>query len=389
MNEAPNQQRKNILWLASWYPNRDDQYTGDFIQRHAQAAALENNIHVLYVTATNSAKLKFENVQKGHNGLTEQIIYLKTANGIYNKLIKHYYWFKQFQKAIKNYIDTKGLPHAVHVHVSWKAGLIALWLKKKYGLHYYITEHWGIYNRIVKDNFFEKNFIVRYLIKKIFKESVQLISVSHFLAQNVKSWLSNPKVTIIPNVVNTRLFFPQRQKHNKFTFIHVSSIVPLKNVKGILNAFKLCSISPLFESIQLMIVGTKDNSYQDYVKKLGIERNVILKPEILYTEVAKEMRLAHCLILNSIMENSPCVIGEAHCSGLPVIATNVGGIPELVNETNGILLPPNNDEALAKAILHVFENYHHYNTISIAKTGAKKFAYNSVAKQLDLVYNKL
>ena len=43
-------QRKKILWLASWYPNRNDPFDGDFIQRHARAAAIDHDIHVIHVS---------------------------------------------------------------------------------------------------------------------------------------------------------------------------------------------------------------------------------------------------------------------------------------------------------------------------------------------------
>ena len=45
-------QRKKILWLVSWYPNRNDKFDGDFIQRHARAAAIYHDVHVIFVTDT-------------------------------------------------------------------------------------------------------------------------------------------------------------------------------------------------------------------------------------------------------------------------------------------------------------------------------------------------
>ena len=51
-----------------------------------------------------------------------------------------------------------------------------------------------------------------------------------------------------------------------------------------------------------------------------------------------EMQQAHSFVLNSNIENAPCVISEALCCGLPVIATRVGGVPEMVDKFNGILV---------------------------------------------------
>ena len=66
-------QRKKILWLVSWYPNRNDRFTGDFIQRHARAAAVYHDIYVLYVVAGQVAS-EVEHEINVAGGLTEHII---------------------------------------------------------------------------------------------------------------------------------------------------------------------------------------------------------------------------------------------------------------------------------------------------------------------------
>jgi len=53
-------ERKKILWLVSWYPNKYDLFDGDFIQRHAKAAALYNDIHVLFIKAFDEQLIKEE-----------------------------------------------------------------------------------------------------------------------------------------------------------------------------------------------------------------------------------------------------------------------------------------------------------------------------------------
>ena len=65
--------RKKVLWLVSWYPNKYDLFDGDFIQRHAKAAALYDNIHVLFVK-TSDQQQTAETERKEENGLVEEII---------------------------------------------------------------------------------------------------------------------------------------------------------------------------------------------------------------------------------------------------------------------------------------------------------------------------
>lgn len=177
--------RKKILWLASWYPNKNDPFDGDFIQRHARAASLYNDIHVIYVTDAFINK----SVEESFNfatGLTEQVIYFKKQKGFIGRLKKQLAWRKLFLQAAKNYITKYGMPHLVHVHVPWKAGLIALCLKKQYGLNFIVSEHWGIYNIAVKDNYASKPAWMRDLIRKIFNEAKHFVSVSKSLAEGVQ-----------------------------------------------------------------------------------------------------------------------------------------------------------------------------------------------------------
>ena len=123
-------ERKKILWLVSWYPNRNDRFDGDFIQRHARAAAIYHDIHVIFVTDADLDHA-LEEEWNYATGLTEQIIYFKTTTGFLKRTRKHLVWKSLFRGAVKKYISQHGQPDLVHVHVPWKAGTIALWAKEK------------------------------------------------------------------------------------------------------------------------------------------------------------------------------------------------------------------------------------------------------------------
>jgi len=74
-----------------------------------------------------------------------------------------------------------------------------------------------------------------------------------------------------------------------------------------------------------------------------------------HDRVADWMRAADVLCLPSRMEGLPNVVLEAHACGIPVVASRVGGIPEQVNDDNGILVPPGDARALAEALARAFE----------------------------------
>src|SRR5689334_23317419 len=104
--------RKKILWLASWYPNQTDAFTGDFIQRHAIAAALYNDIHIIHVQpvpkASITGSVKEEIIKK--EGLTEQIIYFKRPAHFFSKTRTFLKWLKLFRTAVRQYMNDYGKP---------------------------------------------------------------------------------------------------------------------------------------------------------------------------------------------------------------------------------------------------------------------------------------
>jgi glycosyltransferase involved in cell wall biosynthesis len=377
--------RKKILWLASWYPNKTDPFDGDFVQRHARAAAIYHDIHILFATTAN-LKTSAEVEIKQATGLTEQFIYFTEPKGIFKWLRKQVTYRKLFLDAIKQYIDSNGLPDLLHVHVPWKAGLIALQVQRKFGIKFIVTEHWGIYNRIVADNWFTQSFYVREGIASVIRRAQTLVSVSSFLGERINEFVVPKAYTVIPNVVDTSLFYLKQEKYSKFTFIHVSNMVPLKNVDVILKAFyKLRQQVTL--DVQLILVGNRNNEYVQLAHDLELLNScVFFKGEIAYQEVANEMQRCHSLLMCSSIENAPCVIAEALCCGLPIVSTNVGGTPELVDDTNGILLPDIEESTFAYAMQDMVESYEKYNPELISSKAARKFRYSTVAEQFRTLY---
>jgi glycosyltransferase involved in cell wall biosynthesis len=376
-------ERKRILWLVSWYPNKFDPFDGDFIQRHARAAALHHDIHVLFVKQSEEQG-EVHTVWGGEGGLTEQLIYMPKKKGLVGKLTNHREW-QAYYKAQVSRIIKREKPHVIHVHVPWKAGLIALWVKRKFNVPYLITEHWGIYNRVVEDNIHTRPFWVRFYLKTIFREAKAFASVSQFLAKGVNETLVRKDFVVIPNVVDTDLFTASRHKYDRFTFLHVSNMVPLKNVGGIVKAFA-GFLTNTGAKAQLVFVGNRD-SVPFNIQAAGLTPDsIVLRGEVPYEKVAEEMRRSHVFVLNSLIENSPCVIGEASCCGLPVIATAVGGVPELVNETNGILVGPNDTAQLTTAMISAWQNWQEWDPVKISSDAHQKYSEAAVGEAFTRLY---
>lgn len=377
-------ERKKILWLTSWYPNRTDRFDGDFIQRHARAAAIFHDIHVIHV-AESVMEPSAKDEWNFATGLTEQVIYFRKASGIFSRFKKFWKWKQLYQQAIQSYIEKNGLPDLVHVHVPWKAGLLALWMKRKYGTSFIISEHWGIYDPSASDSFFNRPALSQKLLKDIYRESSAFITVSEALAKSVEAVTQVKYDRIIPNVVDTTLFHYRPGKYSRFSFIHVSNMVPLKNAGTILQAFH--ELVNQGAEAQLIMIGNRDDQYVELAGSMGIlNQSVFFRGEISYNEVAEEVRRSHCFVLFSDSETFSCVVAEALCAGLPVITSRVGALPELVHERNGILVNPGETEGLLQAMKQIIGNYEEYDKLQMAREATEKYGYPRVAEMFDELY---
>ncbi len=125
------------------------------------------------------------------------------------------------------------------------------------------------------------------------------------------------------------------------------------------------------------------------VEKLGLENVIKFHGYKDKKEIAEFMRNADLFVLPSEWENQPCVLIEALASGLPVVASEVGGIPEFINDSVGILVPPKDTQKLSAALDYMLDNFHRYDPEKIAAYARENFSYEAVANKLVNVYKRI
>lgn len=382
--------RKKILWLCSWYPGKTAPFNGDFIQRHARAASIFHDIYVIHIIGDNTGVIKKkERHIEELPGLTEHIVYYPKGRSFPGRLISGFKWLFIYKQAIRRYTVNYGKPDLVHVTIPVKAGIPGIWMKKKYKIPMVVTEHYGIYNDFAGDECFKnRSAFFKTITKKTIRLADKFISASKYLAEGINRLVIPKKYEIVHNTVDTDLFFYKVKPKYVFRFIHVSNMVELKNVVGILEAFKL--FLKKGGTAELVLVGGDDTLLKRKAKDLNFPDNLIaFRGEVPYDRVASEMQLSDCLILFSNIENSPCVIGEALCCGLPVIATEVGGIPELLDTEYSILVKPGDTDQLADAMIRMIHKSESINKENLAESAKNKFSYPVIGKRLSAIYSAL
>lgn len=369
------------IWLCSWFPNEKDLFRGDFIQRQAIATSLFLKIDVIHIVFCDEEKSEIRIV---NSQLTEHIFYLPKKN----KLLDEWNFFKTHQFFLKKFKEKNGMPDIIHAQIPLPSGRIALYWKYRFQIPYILTEHYGIYNKQVLDHFQTRSFLFRFFTKKIIQNASSFLPVSKSLGEDVNQVVTKIEYTDIPNVVDTNLFHYEKKISNLlFQFIHISDMSENKNVLGILKAVQLFSMTE--KHFQILFIGAKKQEIEKKARELGIAEYCLFMDSIPYDEVAKIVRNANVGILFSHSESQSCVVLEWLCSGLPVISSAVGGVRELINETNGILIPSNNHQALADAMKKIMINYATLNQQQISESAIRKYSYESVGKSIFEVYQKV
>ncbi len=380
----------NVVWLASWYPNRTSPTTGDFIERHAKAVAPFIDSLTIIAVIKDSAMPEngVEIIEQKENNISTYIIYYGAGkwSGLVEKMLSFKKYISLQQQLFNKLFDKNLLPDIVHVQVAMKAGLFAKKLKRKYNIPFVLTEHWTGYHPQSKPGLKEQGLYFSWLSKSIIKNASMFLPVSTDLGKTVNQYLLPVAFKVIPNVVDASLFYYLPKPVSKFRFIHLSYLHFQKNPEGILQACKLLKDKGCIFELQL--IGRKDEALQLVATELGLLNEfVFFYDAISYPEVANRMQHASALLLFSRFENLPCVMLEALCCGLPVISSRVGGIAEVIDESNGILVENENTIQLAEAMLLLIKNYESYNRLAIAANAQQLYSYQTVGKQIWEVYD--
>ncbi|HXB30365.1 MAG TPA: glycosyltransferase [Puia sp.] len=385
---------KKVLWLTSWYPNETDPFSGDFIKRQAEAVSIYQSLIVLwvgkYAPINFSNRTNYTNSELKTENLKEYILYYPSpgeSNNIFSKFKSLLNYFKKNREFIQQLRKKNELPDLVHVQVAMKAGLIALYMKWKYKIPYVLTEHWSGYFSVAKDSLFKKSFLTRFLTRIILKNATVVLPVSTSLGNQIDQFWAHVPFQKIPNVVDTLLFYPALAKTtHAFRFIHISSLAYPKNPEGIINSF--IHMLHLHFDVELVLVGPLNSSVNKLLSAEVMSAGRIRTTgEISYEEVGKELRNADALIMFSYYENMPCVILEALCTGIPVIASDVGGIREVVNTDNGILVEAGKENQLIEAMKQMISNYKLFEKDLISKQAKEQFSYQIIGKKILQIYN--
>jgi glycosyltransferase involved in cell wall biosynthesis len=275
----------------------------------------------------------------------------------------------------------------VHVNILTRMGILALLLKTRYGIPYIITEHWSRYLPITGTY---KGVIRKFLTRLVVKNASAVTTVTLNLAHAMQAHqLKHNNYQVINNVANTDLFTPNIKAGSALkNILHVSCFEDRsKNLSGLLRAIKRLSQDRKDFKVAMVGDGQDFALIKTYAAELGIPNDQIEFTGLLENqELIEVFRGSHFMVMFSNYENMPVVINEAMCCGLPVVATQVGGIPEIVSNKFGILVKARDENALVTSLHRMLDTYTLYNSDEIRDFAIKNFSVQSIGKKFSDIY---
>ena len=258
----------------------------------------------------------------------------------------HYFFGLKQTKDIINEFK----PDILHAHWATSYGLLGA----RTNFHPFILSVWG------SDVFEFPN--ISYFHKKLFqfnlKKADKLLSTSHIMAREIKKY-TEKSIEVTPFGVNIEKFKPKKIK-NLFSDdnIVIGTVKTLEHKYGIeylIRAFKILVNNHADLPLKLLIVGSGSliNNLKSLVSMLHLEDKTIFTGSVEYDKVPDYHNMLSVSVSVSVSnsESFGVAIVEASACGKAVVVSDVGGLPEVVENTvSGFVVPPRNPEATAKAI---------------------------------------
>jgi glycosyltransferase involved in cell wall biosynthesis len=341
----PEKEKIKILHITPWFPTQDRPNWGIFIQRHIAMVRDKFDQDVLHLHL--EGKSWIPRWRKSTNTTTIELRALKVwrIREIIQTLCLIIFLLRK--KAWNNY-------DVVNVHIAYPTLVHYSIIRRLLPPQIIINEHWSIYHF----HFYSNKSLRR--IKKIFGHGITVCPDSHALGRDIAMFSGRTfPVHVIRNAIDISKFKSAPRERMDYYFM-AASWAPPKDPLDLLRDWLVPN-----NNRKLIIAGEGPlwPEMKQYIALHDQSKNIELLGWQNENQLAMHLGRCKALIHPSNYECASIIISEAICTGTPVITKAVGGIPEFVNERNGIF--KSEHESWLNAVER-FEKNEDYNHIEIA-----------------------
>lgn len=368
-----------ILHLPSWFPNPQKPLDGNFILRHIAAVAPHTRSIVLRHTDA---------------AFSDEVSSMMDESVIFRPVVvasKHTKCalLRAYDKAFRAIIREYGKPDVIHLHVALPLGPVAVYLSTRYHVPLVVSEHWSVYQ---PENRQGLSLSQRLMLRMVYRRVVAVTTVSDNLHNAIVATV--PSAARVPyrqvsNVVDTDLFAPNPSRlsdDGKLHILHVSTLENAsKNIMGILRVVN--ALRAHRSDFVLDIIHDLGNAeVEQYIRENNMSEFVRLLGKKTPSEVAEHIRQSAFMLQFSNYENQPCVLLESFACGKPVLATRVGGIPEIVDPSRGRLVAPKDENALLEQLQYMLDHSRDFDHNAIRDYAVQHFSVRHIGQALYNIY---
>lgn len=191
-------------------------------------------------------------------------------------------------------------------------------------------------------------------VKRVLRATKVIISISHYDARALEHLIGGQHVNI-SNPIQAQFFAEPSFHSGHKRLLFAGTLVPRKNILGLLRAFALARGQ--VPEAQLILVGPQlDPVYLEQIRatiaQLSLDDGVQLKGLITQEQLLDELRCCRAVTLFSHEETLPTIVAQALAMGKPVIASQVGGLSEMIQDgVTGFLVEPGNELLFAEQLV--------------------------------------
>ena len=266
--------------------------------------------------------------------------------------------------------------------------LPALLTRKLQGKPYYI---WGRGSEIYLPWLFKNQ-----VSKLLFKYANKVIALTEDMRREIQK-IYFREVLVIPNGIDLGQFKnvlrEDARRQLKITdeqkiIMFIGRLHPVKGLEYLIKAMEL--LKDKNKNAGLVLVGSgEEKEYLEILsRELDLEKDIRFLGSVTSEEIPHFMMASDVFVLPSLSEGFPNVILEAMACGLPIVATKVGGLPEIIEDSeNGFLIAPKNPRQIAEKILLLLENDPLRE--KMAKNNqekVKKYSWDNIVDRLEEIY---
>ena len=368
-----------VLVLPKWYPWPDRPVFGLFCREQARAAARDNDVRVLAFTPE---RMSGRRLFRLWDDTAEP---LPTTRLVYRRP-----WLRPAamatqlagMRSVVRGLERSGWrPDVIHAHV-FEAGFPAGLLARRLRCPVVVSEHFTAFQRgLVRG-------ADRLLAAYCFRHADLVCPVSESLRRELEAVETRGRYRVVPNVVDTTVFHPHGRpgtRSDPLRLLNVAALAAKKRHADLLDAVARLREGGTPATLEIVGEGELLPELQERARRLGLGTAVRFLGPRAPAEVAERMREADLFVLPSAFENLPVVLLEAMASGLPVVATAVGGVPEIVDEAAGLLVEPGDVAGLAAAIAGAADR-RDFDAAALAERARRRYGMEAVGEIWDEIY---